>query len=258
MDEVASAPHLTNSNKNSHPSLSCDKGASLPLLGGQLRVSLNVDKVADIGVSKFDTSIAIRNVRRQTGIMLADNIFTLLDRASFEKLPSLWAKFEELYKEFALLGVDYAPLQKHIESYMGNAAKYVSVHAKYSNSMTSVSQSERLTSISHQISQESGFMEKDVESVQVMRRERNSIDAKCIQLRRELGNLEACSVQLGTSIKEIEAQASQRQATIDHLMKKRVAIEQTQLVTEGELQVASRLQNVMKKEREEIKQTPWI
>ncbi|KAH7859172.1 hypothetical protein Vadar_032500 [Vaccinium darrowii] len=226
--------------------------------GGQLRVSLNVDMVADIGVSKFDNSIAIRNVCRQAAIMLADNIFTLLDRASFEKLPSLRTKFEELYKEFALLGVDYSPLLKHIESYMANAGKCVSIRAEYSNSMTSASQSERLTSISHQISQESGFMKKDVESVHVMRRELNSIDAKCIQLRRELGNLEACSVQLGTSIEEIEVQASQRQATIDHLLKERVAIEQTQLVTEGELQVASKLQNVLKKEHEEIKHTPWI
>ncbi|KAH7850047.1 hypothetical protein Vadar_027062 [Vaccinium darrowii] len=98
VDEVASAvPQLTNSNKSSHPSLSVDKGASLPLLGGQLKISPNVDKVADIGVSKFDTSIAIRDVSRQAAIMLADNIFTLLDRASFEKLPSLQAKFEELY-----------------------------------------------------------------------------------------------------------------------------------------------------------------
>ncbi|KAH7848083.1 hypothetical protein Vadar_033638 [Vaccinium darrowii] len=211
VDEVAFAiPQLTNSNKSSHPPLSVDKGASLPLLGGQWKISPNVDKVADIGVSKFDTSIAIRDVRRQAAIMLADNIFTLLDRASFEKLPSLQAKFEELYKEFALLGVDYSPLQKRIESYMGSAAKYISIQAEYSKSMTSASQSERLTSISHQISQESGFKEKDVESVQVMRRERNNIDAKCIQLRRELGNLDACSVQLGTSIEEIEAQASQR------------------------------------------------
>ncbi|KAH7836659.1 hypothetical protein Vadar_004031 [Vaccinium darrowii] len=180
------------------------------------------------------------------------------DQASFEKLPTLQAKFEELYKEFVLLGVDYSPLQKRIESSMGSAAKYISIQAEYSKSMTSASQSERLTSISHQISQESGFMEKDVESVQVMRRERNSIDAKCIQLRRELGNLEACSVQLGTSIEEIEVQASQRQATIDHLVKERVAIEQAQLVTEGELQVASRLQSMLEQEREEIKQTPWI